>query len=608
MSTRAFLRILIVGDTGVGKSSLITSFIHSNFIEDLPHLVPKVLIPSEHSIEHCRTEIIDSSCKLENRAQLELEIKKASVIILVYNVVDVDSFDRISSFWIPLFRKLGIYIPVIICGNKSDLRDQDVSNENLEEILSPIMNEFKEIEVGIECSAKLSLNISECFYFAQKAVLYPSNTLYDTKSHQLKPDCRIALDRIFTLIDSDKDGYLTDDDLNAFQEKCFNNPLQKAELNGIKEAVVAQNTKYLVNDLLTLDGFLYLNKMFIQRGRVETTWIILRKFGYGDDLQLRNEFLFPQMTFGDYNELSPKAISFLTELFIQHDKDKDGALNEVELKNLFKVAPTLPFTNTVTLQQFLAEFGMMTLLYPLKTLEYLGYLGFDAVGPTTNLYESESKITLQKSMSNAQIVDHQIFGQYDYKSSYAKSYAPNGLKLINIKKGDQYKYRKQRSVFRALVLGACGSGKSYLLNKFINKLNKQYLPTDKTFEVVNSVEFKGSERYLVLQEFGSKYVTDLFLPENKDLLEKSDLVVLMYDSSDCNSFSFVSNLYVTYLQSYPCVFIANKADLDIVQQRTELQPDMFTKQYGLDKPLHISITENNLADVFYVLIAIALQP
>lgn len=43
----------------------------------------------------------------------------------------------------------------------------------------------------------------------------------------------------------------------------------------------------------SLTGFLFLNTLFVQRGRHETTWTILRHCGYGDDLQLTNDYLFP---------------------------------------------------------------------------------------------------------------------------------------------------------------------------------------------------------------------------------------------------------------------------------------------------------------------------
>ena len=42
-------------------------------------------------------------------------------------------------------------------------------------------------------------------------------------------------------------------------------------------------------------GFLFLHTLFIQRGRHETTWTVLRKFGYDDNLQLNKEYLFPHL-------------------------------------------------------------------------------------------------------------------------------------------------------------------------------------------------------------------------------------------------------------------------------------------------------------------------
>ena len=48
------------------------------------------------------------------------------------------------------------------------------------------------------------------------------------------------------------------------------------------------------DDGLTETGFLYLHTIFIQRGRLETTWTVLRKFGYAEDLHLTESFLLPK--------------------------------------------------------------------------------------------------------------------------------------------------------------------------------------------------------------------------------------------------------------------------------------------------------------------------
>lgn len=73
------------------------------------------------------------------------------------------------------------------------------------------------METCVECSAKQLLNVSEVFYFAQKAVLHPTAPLYDSREHVLKPQCIEALKRIFKLCDTDKDNILNDDELNEFQ-------------------------------------------------------------------------------------------------------------------------------------------------------------------------------------------------------------------------------------------------------------------------------------------------------------------------------------------------------------------------------------------------------
>lgn len=60
---------------------------------------------------------------------------------------------------------------------------------------------------------------------------------------------------------------------------------------GVKR-VVQEKIPEGVNDRgLTLTGFLFLHALFIERGRLETTWSVLRKFGYDNDLKLKDELL-----------------------------------------------------------------------------------------------------------------------------------------------------------------------------------------------------------------------------------------------------------------------------------------------------------------------------
>ncbi len=80
----------------------------------------------------------------------------------------------------------------------------------------------------------------------------------------------------------------------SVQRICFDAPLQAQELEGIKDLVREHAAGGVRDGGLTEAGFLYLHTIFIQRGRLETTWTVLRKFGYGEDLLLTEEFLHPK--------------------------------------------------------------------------------------------------------------------------------------------------------------------------------------------------------------------------------------------------------------------------------------------------------------------------
>ncbi|KAG1469580.1 hypothetical protein G6F56_003178 [Rhizopus delemar] len=549
------------------------------------HLIPEVTIPPEVTPENVTMHIMDSSARPEDREQTEAEIRKAHVICIIYAIDDSNTFNRLSLYWLPYIRSLGVNVPVVLVGNKIDLRGNDVANQGLEDEVIPIMNEFKEVETCVECSARQLLNVSEVFYFAQKAVLHPTAPLYDSREHILKPQCVEALKRIFKLCDTDKDDILSDNELNEFQRKCFNAPLQPQELEGVKEVVREHEPNGVVETGLTESGFIFLHSLFIQRGRLETTWTVLRKFGYGDDLDLREDYLLP---FYEQNsleiplecsvELSPLGYQFFTELFQTFDKDKDGALNRLELDSLFNTSPGNPWANTgfphttittetgsVTLQGWLAQWSMTTLLDHKTTLKYLAYLGFERDTRTA-------------------------------------------LKVTKPKKVDRKKGKIQRNVFSCYVLGAPGSGKTSLLKAFVHKpFSENHIPTTEPFQVVNSVEMNGSEKYLVMQEVEHNRVSEILLNQKK--LDQCDLLCLVYDTSDANSFGYLASLRKQYkIDHLATVLVATKCELDLVMQRYEVQPDIYCRNFGLNVPLNVSVKENQMADLYHILTGVAMNP
>ncbi|KAI0300358.1 mitochondrial Rho 1 [Russula brevipes] len=576
---RRDVRILLVGDEGVGKSTIVTSLIKEHSYPCVQHVIPEVTISPEVASENVTTYIVDSGAGPDDKRFLELEIRKAHVICVVYAIDDSNSFNRIPVYWLPYFRQLGINVPVILVGNKIDLRGGEVTNEALEAEIRPIMNEFKEVETCIECSAKIPLNVSEVFYFAQKAVLHPTAPLYDSKKQALKPACIEALRRIFKLCDTDKDGLLDNAELNEFQRKCFDAPLQLQELEGIKLMVQGHNRDAVRENGLTEAGFLLLHTVFIQRGRLETTWAVLRKYGYAEDLRLTEAFLLPKFDVpSDCSvELSPLGYQFFTDIFEVFDKDQDGALNKDELEDLFSTAPPgIPWRDqkfpglddggAVTLQSWLARWSMITSLEHKTTLAYLAYLGYPGEPRT------------------------------------------GALLITRPRKYDRRRGNTSRNVFLCYVCGAAGSGKTSLLRSFAGKqFDDTYVPTEKVLSVVNSVDIHGSEKYLVLQEFGSKYEPEAL--RNSKKTDLADVIVYVHDSSDTNSFSYISNLRQQYsLDHISTLFVATKSDLDLAQQRHEVQPDVYCRRLNLQVPVAVSVKTGQIADVFHAICSIAMRP
>jgi Ras family protein T1 len=96
---RRNVRILLVGDQGVGKTSLILSLVSEEFPEEVPPKAEEITIPADVTPEHVPTNIVDYSSIEQSDEQLGEEIQKAHVVCVVYAVDDENSLDRISSYW-----------------------------------------------------------------------------------------------------------------------------------------------------------------------------------------------------------------------------------------------------------------------------------------------------------------------------------------------------------------------------------------------------------------------------------------------------------------------------------------------------------------------------
>ncbi|XP_062085887.1 mitochondrial Rho GTPase 2-like isoform X2 [Humulus lupulus] len=452
--------------------------------------------------------------------------------------------------------------------------------------MSPIMQEFREIETCIECSAATLIQVPEVFYYAQRAVLHPTTPLFDQERQTLQPRCISALRRIFILCDHDMDGALSDAELNEFQIKCFNAPLQPAEIVGVKR-VVQEKQPGGVNQLgLTLTGFLFLHALFIEKGRLETTWAVLRKFGYDDDLKLRDDILpVPSKRAPDQTmELTSEAVEFLKGIFRLFDTDNDGALKPSELDELFCTAPDRPWNEApyedaaertdlgnLSLNGFLSEWAFMTLLDPVRSLANLMYIGYSG-DPASVLHVNRRRVKDRKMQST------------------------------------------ERNVFQCFVFGPKNAGKSTILNSLLERpFSKSHItaPTSERF-AVNVINRVGGNRTLILREIPEDGVKKFL--SNKEFLAPCDVAVFVYDSSDEYSSKKSQELLVEVARQgeesgygVPCLLIAAKDDLD--PYRMAIQDSMkICRELGIEAPISVSVKSGFLNNVFTRIVDVAEKP
>lgn len=551
------------------------TLVNEEFPSEVPACAEEVTIPAEVTLEKVPTHIVDYSEVEQTEEDLKEELHRANAICLICAVNDEQSFEKVSTKWIPLINhKMNEdeRVPIILVANKSDVLDHSSMD-----IILPLMNQFSNIEVCIECSAKTMKNISEVFHYAQKAVLHPTSPLFTFKDKELKPKCAEVLARIFKISDIDNDGILNDQELDSFQRLCFNTPLVPKAVDEVKKIVQQNTINGILNKGLTLQGFIYLHTLFAQRGRHETTWTVLRRFGYDDDLELNEAFVDSRLKIpsGCTTELSQSAYLFLRRIFNKHDQDNDKALNTLELQDIFSVFPCPPWdpkchsmmhttdNGWITQQGFMAQWTLMAYLDPNRCLKHLMFLGYP--------------LLMEQELSTAIIVTRD-------------------------KKIDLQKHHSQRNVFMCRVVGCRGAGKSCFLQTFLGRNNSKPLHSDHhSLYAINTVQVYGQDKYLLLHE-----------SEQPNPAEgPCDVACLLYDVNNAQSFRHCANAHkILKRDGVPCHVVACKSDLPELRQDYWSSPAKFCRDHGLPPPVPFSCVcaEASARDVFIQLATSAAYP
>lgn len=128
-------KLVVMGCSGVGKTSLQNRFIKNEFIEEHRPTIGAGLQTKEISVDshNVALNIWDTSGREEYRSLFPIYYRSSSGAILVYDVTKPETFESMKEFLDDYIKCCGSGVPILLLGNKSDLPDKAVKFSDAEE-------------------------------------------------------------------------------------------------------------------------------------------------------------------------------------------------------------------------------------------------------------------------------------------------------------------------------------------------------------------------------------------------------------------------------------------------------------------------------------------
>ena len=180
------LKVVIVGDSGVGKSNLIKRFTTNEFNEHSKATVGVEFLSRSYKINDkiFKIEMWDTAGQERYKSITAAYYKGAKGALIVYDTTSAKSFENVDKWLGEIKEKAGKDIKLIIIGNKIDLKDKKVITTE------QALTRAKELDIPLmETSAKDATNVKEAFHDLLKEMYCElSKTLQIVEKQNLEND------------------------------------------------------------------------------------------------------------------------------------------------------------------------------------------------------------------------------------------------------------------------------------------------------------------------------------------------------------------------------------------------------------------------------------
>jgi small GTP-binding protein len=168
-------KLVILGDTAVGKSCVVLRYVRDEFCEFQESTIGAAFLSHTAKLdsESVKLEIWDTAGQERYRSLAPMYYRGSAAAVIVYDITNRESFSGAKSWVKELERRAGTDIVIALAGNKSDMQ----SKRNIEfEEVSAYAQENNLLH--FEISAKTGANIKELF--TEIATKIPKTSLPET--------------------------------------------------------------------------------------------------------------------------------------------------------------------------------------------------------------------------------------------------------------------------------------------------------------------------------------------------------------------------------------------------------------------------------------------
>ncbi len=161
------IKIIVVGDSGVGKTNLINRFASDKFDTNSKATIGVEFVYKTLKInkEVIKVEVWDTAGQERYRAITSSYYKGAKGAIIVYDITNEDSFNNVESWMNEVTKKGKTDMQFLLVGNKKDLiNDRKVTEQKG-------IDKAKELNMNLfEASALEKTNVNEAFNYLVKEI------------------------------------------------------------------------------------------------------------------------------------------------------------------------------------------------------------------------------------------------------------------------------------------------------------------------------------------------------------------------------------------------------------------------------------------------------